>query len=177
MGIFDFFKKENNDNEKKVVATIKSKENIPQDAMVSGISKLAELFSKDFVNSKHQLDFSDKSIYIIDELIEQSKQETEFWNKIPKEEFRKQAGSYFFEVCRRNYGGQYLWNKERNQTFIVVRSNGYEFSISIFDKLEECTEYDLVNTNYKRTEIKDLFNHFINLIKKSSQKNKRDLII
>lgn len=175
MGIFDFFKKkENNDNEKKVVATIKSKENIPQDVMVSGISKLAELFSKDFGNSKHQLDFSDKSIYIIDELIEQSKQETELWNKIPKEEFRKQAGSYFFEVCRRNYGGKYLWNKERNQTLIVVKSNGYEFSTSIFDKLEECIEYDLDNTNYKKTEIKDLFNHFINLIKKSSHKKQTE---
>ena len=132
------------------------------------------MFSKNFGNSIYQLDFSDESISIIDRIIEHSKQNSDLWSKTSKEEFIKQAGSYFFEVCRRNYNGKYLWDNNLNQTVIVVKSNGYELSTPIFDQLEDCIKYDLNDLNYKKSEIEDHFNYFINTIKKTSQKKQTE---
>ena len=47
-----------------------------------------------------------------------------------------QAGSYVFEVARRNYGGKYYWYDQMNQPILVTGQPNFEISIIAFDKVK-----------------------------------------
>ncbi|WP_218915997.1 hypothetical protein [Siansivirga zeaxanthinifaciens] len=48
-----------------------------------------------------------------------------------------QAGSYIFEVARRNYGGKYYWFDQLNQPILVTGQPDFEISILAFEKVKQ----------------------------------------
>jgi len=55
---------------------------------------------------------------------------------ILKSDFIAQAGSYIFEVARRNLGGKYFWYDRLNQPIFVTGIPIFEISLLAFDKVK-----------------------------------------
>ena len=56
------------------------------------------------------------------------------------EDIIAQAGSYIFEVARRNYGGKYYWYDQLNQPILVTGQPEFEISILAFEKVKQRIE-------------------------------------
>ncbi|UUZ81047.1 hypothetical protein LJK88_41015 [Paenibacillus sp. P26] len=81
------------------------------------------------------------------------------------------AGSYIFEVARRNYGGQYFWEQDRNQPVLVTGEPEYSVSIFAFDKVKGRIQ------NGKEDEIPYYFDGYIEAVKKGKKTGYRATIV
>lgn len=84
----------------------------------------------------NKLDFSVKSLEIIDTILDEA---ADFYEDIGQEQKNwiiNTVGSYIFEVARRNFGGKYYWLDQRNQPIFVTGQPEFEISIVVFDKVK-----------------------------------------
>lgn len=73
------------------------------------------------------------------------------------------AGSYIFEVARRNYGGQYFWVQDRDQPVLVTGKAEYSISIFAFVKVKGRIQ------NGKEDEIPYYFDGYIEAVNKGKK--------
>jgi len=134
MGIFDFLKR----NDKKKEQT---NENEPIDEvqnefikdMTSNAERISEAYNEMLGGA---LDYSVSSLKALDELLEQFHENQNDIDEEMKSDVIAQAGSYVFEVARRNYGGKYYWYDQMNQPIFVTGQPNFEISIIAFDKVK-----------------------------------------
>jgi len=133
MGLFDIFKKKDNTNEN---AQTRSSKQESQDSFTKDMAKSADFFvnrSKDRFNG---LDFSVKSLEVVDKILEEA---SDFYGDMTDEQKQNlisTTGSYIFEVARRNFGGKYFWYDQLNQPILVTGQPNFEVSILAFEKVK-----------------------------------------
>src|SRR5215203_2874305 len=119
MGLFDFFKKNNNNEKQPEPQTPKETDNIVDEAQQQFIDDSisnAERFVQSF-NEKYDgaFDYSENSLEALDELIESFADFADEIDEEMKSDLIAQAGSYILEVARRNFGGRYFWYDQLDQ--------------------------------------------------------------
>ena len=133
MGLFDFLKgdkdKGNQNSEHKQVD--ESQLEFIKD-MTSNAERITGAYNEMLDGA---LDFSVNSLKALDELLDQFHQNKNDIDDEMKSDVIAQAGSYIFEVARRNYGGKYFWYNQMNQPILVTGQPDFEISIIAFDKV------------------------------------------
>ena len=140
MGIFDFFKKRKNAEEQTKSAQPKQVENVIDEAQqefIDDSTANAERIVESF-NEKYEgaFDYSENSLVALDELLENFADFADQMDEEMKEDLIAQAGSYIFEVARRNFGGKYFWYDQLNQPLLVTGLPNFEISLVAFDKVK-----------------------------------------
>ncbi|WP_313374430.1 hypothetical protein [Chishuiella sp.] len=138
MGLFDFFKKKKNQQN----STVESKhtDNVDDEAQQEFIAdstanaeRIIEAFGEKYDDA---FDYSVKSLESIDELLENLADFAEQMDEEMKSDLIAQAGSYIFEVARRNYGGKYFWYDKLNQPILVTGIPHFQISLVAFEKVK-----------------------------------------
>ncbi|WP_204161791.1 hypothetical protein [Dokdonia sp. Dokd-P16] len=136
MGIFDFFKKNTNR---------KTNENPIDETQVEFIEKSTNNAER-LVSSFNErvddgLDYSESSLTVLDdEILSLFSENKDDMDSSMLEDIIAQAGSYIFEVARRNYGGKYYWHDQLNQPILVTGQPEFEISILAFEKVKQRIE-------------------------------------
>ncbi|WP_097028441.1 hypothetical protein [Clostridium peptidivorans] len=93
----------------------------------------AESFTNNF-SHRGNFDYSVESLQELDDILEELSDyeldEDTLYSA------SSMAGSYIFEVARRNYGGEYYWGKEREQPVLVTGQPNFSVSIYAFEKVK-----------------------------------------
>jgi len=82
------------------------------------------------------LDFSIKSLSVIENFLEQT---SKFYNKIGKDQLEaitNKTGCYILEVARQNFGGKYYWYDKLNQPILVTGQPEFEMSLLAVEKVK-----------------------------------------
>lgn len=128
MRLFNFFRK-------------KKKQHIQNDFIASitvNANTLVTTFNKPLNN---QLDYSVESLQIVDEdILKHVYENQQDLDENMKDDIIRQAGSYIFEVARRNFGGKYYWYDPLNQPILVTGQPIFEISILAFEKVKQRIE-------------------------------------
>lgn len=90
-----------------------------------------EQFNRRF---KNEIDYSEKSLIYIDEILEETHQNLPQLKEDEKQWIINIIGSYIFETARRNFGGKYYWYERGNQPILVTGQPTFEISILAFEK-------------------------------------------
>ncbi|MDQ0092039.1 hypothetical protein J2T12_005483 [Paenibacillus anaericanus] len=104
-----------------------------QSKLEKDIISTAENFTKNFSN-RGNFNFSIESLHRLDDILEELgdfKLDEDNLDSVSS-----MAGSYIFEVARRNYGGKYYWIEESNQPVLVTGEPDFSISILAFDKVK-----------------------------------------
>jgi len=133
MGIFDFFKKENKDDSKSHSQSNKSKQ---LDDYTKNIIKTANFFISSSSERFSGLDYSIKSLEVVENALEEASDFYDEMNEEQKQNLINSVGSYIFEVARKNFGGKYFWYDKLNQPILVTGQPSFEVSILAFDKVK-----------------------------------------
>jgi hypothetical protein len=120
----------------------------------------AESFTKNF-SDKGNFDYSVESLLNLDDLLDEL-------NDYEIDEdtlysISSMAGCYIFEVARRNYGGDYYWDEEREQPILVTGKPNFAISIYAFDKVRGRV------VNGKEDNIPFYFNGYIEAVMKGRE--------
>lgn len=103
MGIFDFFKKKS--NEKNNEYPIDETQKAFIEKSTNNAERLISSFNERLDNG---LDYSESSLTVLDdEILSLFSENKDDMDSGMLEDIIAQAGSYIFEVARRNYGGKY----------------------------------------------------------------------
>lgn len=131
-----------------------------QSRLEQDIISTAESFKNNF-SDKGNFDFSVLSLrevdVILDELCEYELDDDTL------DSVSSMAGSYIFEVARRNYGGKYYWIQEREQPVLVTGEPEFSISICAFDKVRGRIQ------NGKEDDIPYYFDGYIKAVEKGKQ--------
>lgn len=133
MGIFDFFKKKENEKQTEQKVTVNQGQ---LDDYTKDMIKSADFFVSSNANRFKGLDFSVKSLAIVDNALEEA---SDFYDEMSDEQKKNLisiVGSYIFEVARRNFGGKYFWYDQLNQPILVTGQADFEASILAFEKVK-----------------------------------------
>ena len=134
MGFKDFFKQ----NKKKEAERRTDEPHVDQNQqefmndMTANADRFQRVYNERLGNT---LDFSLESLSSLDDLLEQFHQNLHDVDAEMKEDLIAHAGSYIFEVARRNYGGKFFWFEPLNQPILVTGIPEFEISITAFDKV------------------------------------------
>jgi Cys-tRNA synthase (O-phospho-L-seryl-tRNA:Cys-tRNA synthase) len=132
MGLFDFLKKkENNKFEHKNVSSQESVDDFTKDMISS-----ADFFLKTSSERFKGLDFSVKSLEVVESALDEASEFYEDMNQEQRHNLIKTIGSYIFEVARRKYGGKYFWYDQLTQPILVTGQPDFEVSILAFEKVK-----------------------------------------
>lgn len=132
MEIFDLFKKktEIQNNEQPI--------DYDQKEFIESTTNNAEILVSSFnENLSNGLDYTVSSLAILDDEIRRLLSENkDDMDSEMLEDIIAQAGSYIFEVARRNFGGKYFWYDQLNQPILVTGQPEFEVSILAFNKVK-----------------------------------------
>lgn len=139
MGLFNFFKKNKAEEKQPEPVSPAQPGNTvdeAQQSIINDSSATAELLVSSF-NSKYggAFDYSERSLVALDDLLDNFADFKDQLDPGMLEDLIAQAGSYIFEVARRNYGGRYFWLEERNQPIFVTGIPDFEIALVAFDKV------------------------------------------
>ncbi len=130
MGIFNFFKKKaiNNPSE-------------PLDEQQKEFIEMASNNAERIVSSFNEpfggtLDYSEKSLSTLDEILSNFSEHQDEVDDEMKSDLIAQAGSYIFEVARRNFTGKYYWYDQLDQPILVTGQPNFEISFLAFEKVK-----------------------------------------
>ena len=135
MGFFNFFKNKNKQEDIPQSESNQiddSQKEFIQD-MTGNAERIVEAYNQALGGS---LDYSVKSLKVLDELLEQFHQNKDEVDEEILSDLIGQAGGYIFEVARRNFGGKYYWYEQMNQPILVTGQPKFEISIIAFDKVK-----------------------------------------
>jgi len=164
MGLFDFLK----GNEKKKEQTNKTEPiDEVQNEFINDMTSNAERMSGAYNEMLGgALNYSVDSLKALDELLDQFHENRNDIDEEMKSDVIAQAGSYIFEVARRNYGGKYYWYDQMNQPIFVTGQPNFEISIIAFDKVKMRIE------NGKEDQIPFYFKGYEERVKNGKQGDK-----
>jgi len=131
MGLF--FKKKVNET-KSNPTDVDNQE--PLDKFTNDMVKTADAFVRQTIDRFNGLDFSVKSLEVVDSVLEEV---SDFYNEMDEKQKQNvitSVGSYVFEVARRNFGGKYFWYDHLDQPILVTGQPEFEVSIIAFDKVK-----------------------------------------
>ena len=138
MGLFDFFKKKETQQNPSVQPT--QTNNVVDETQQEFIAdstanaeRIIEAFGEKYDDA---FDYSVKSLESLDELLDNFADFAEKLDDEMKSDLIAQAGSYIFEVARRNFGGKYFWYDQLDQPILVTGLPNYEISLVAFDKVK-----------------------------------------
>lgn len=131
MGLFNLFKK----NEKQKEENSNSKQESADD-FTSDMIESADFFVNQHSVRFKGLDFSVKSLEVLDDFLDEASDFYEDMGEERRKDIIHTAGSYIFEVARRNYGGKYFWYNHLNQPILVTGQPDFEVSIIAFEKVK-----------------------------------------
>ncbi len=135
MGLFDFFKKKPGHSSPEETIDHAQLEFIQ--SSTDNAERLLAGFNEQLDN---ELDYSQKSLSALDELLDNFAGFANQMDEEMKNDLTAQAGSYIFEVARRNYGGKYYWYEEKNQPILVTGQPHFEVSLLAFEKVKQRIE-------------------------------------
>lgn len=139
-----------------------------QSKLEQDIITTAESFANNFFD-KGNFDYSVQSLRKLDDILEEL---CEYQiDDVTIDSVSSMAGSYIFEVARRNYGGQYIWVQERDQPVLVTGEPEYSISIFAFDKVRGRIR------NGKEDDIPYYFDGYIEAVKKGKNTGYRATIV
>ena len=130
MGLFDSFRRK-----KKKEEDVSNKNEQLDDFAVNMI-KSADIFVEQSEQRYKGLDFSVESLEVIDNILEDASDFFDEMNDDQRNNIINSAGSYVFEVARRNFGGKYFWYDKLNQPILVSGQPEFEVSILALDKVK-----------------------------------------
>src|SRR5690606_37588944 len=133
MGLFDFFKKKNNEKQNEQLNSNKQEQ---LDDFTKDMIKSANFCVESYADKFGKLDFSVNSLKVIDDMLEEASDFYEEMNDNQRQNLINTVGSYVFEVARKNYGGRYFWYDKLNQPILVTGQPEFEVSILVFDKVK-----------------------------------------
>ena len=138
MGLFDFFKKKKTQQNLSTQSTPSSNEVVDaQEEFIKNSTANAERIIEGFGEKYDDaFDYSVKSLESLDELLDNFADFAEQMGDDMKSDLIAQAGSYIFEVARRNFGGKYFWYDQLNQPILVTGLPAFEISLVAFDKVK-----------------------------------------
>jgi len=129
MGLFDFFKKKNNQQPSV-------NQNDTTDDFVKDMIKSADFFVKNHSARFKGLDYSVKSLQVLDDFLDEASDFFEEMNLNQQQSTTNTVGAYIFEVARRNYGGKYFWYDHLKQPILVTGQPEFEVSILAIEKVK-----------------------------------------
>ena len=132
MGIFDSFRKKN-ENKKETLTQDDKNEQL--DDFTKEMIKSADFFVSSTSDRFAGLDYSVKSLDVIDNVLEEASDFYDDMNEDQKNNIVSSVGSYIFEVARKNFGGRYFWYDKLNQPILVTGQPDFEVSILAFEKV------------------------------------------
>ena len=136
MGIFDFFKNKSNNKQHEIPIDEAQREFIEKST--NNAERLISSFNERLDNG---LDYSESSLKVLDnEILSLFSENKDDMDSGMLEDIVAQAGSYIFEVARRNYGGKYYWYDQLNQPILVTGQPNFEISILAFEKVKQRIE-------------------------------------
>jgi len=130
MSLFSFFKKKDTQQQ----TSPNNQE--PADDFTKDMIRAASSFVSNTSNRFAGLDYSVKSLQVIDDILEEASDFYDDMNDEQQQNLIRSAGSYIFEVARRNFGGKYFWYDQSNQPILVTGQPVFEVSILVFDKIK-----------------------------------------
>ncbi len=133
MGIFDFFKKKENERQTEQKVTVNQGQ---LDDYTKDMIQSADFFVNSIADRFKGLDFSVKSLAIVDNALEEASDFYDEMSEEQKQNLISTVGSYIFEVARRNFGGKYFWYDKLNQPIFVTGQPDFEASILAFEKVK-----------------------------------------
>lgn len=139
-----------------------------QSRLEQDIITTAESFANNF-SDKGNFDYSVQSLRNLDDILEELSEyqiDDDTLNSVSS-----MAGSYIFEVARRNYGGKYIWVQERDQPVLVTGEPEYSISIAAFDKVRGRIR------NGKEDNIPYYFDGYIEAVEKGKNTGYRATIV
>lgn len=136
MGLFDRFKKKT--VTKKTETPI---DDVQKDFIAKSTSSAERLLSSFNERLDNSLDYSVASLKVLDyEILSLFSENKDDMDPEMLDDIMAQAGSYIFEVARRNYGGRYYWFDQLNQPILVTGQPDFEISILAFEKVKQRIE-------------------------------------
>lgn len=108
-----------------------------QNNFINDMTKSAEFFVNSSSENFKGLDYSVKSLKVVDNILDEA---FDFYTQMDKEQQQNlitTVGSYIFEVARQNFGGKYFWYDKLNQPILVTGQPNFEASIIANDKVEK----------------------------------------
>jgi hypothetical protein len=82
-----------------------------------------------------ELDFSEASLSIVEQLVEEAAAYFEEMTPDQREILAQDFGCYILEVARREFGGQYAWSKRRDQPVLAVGEPKFRVALMTWDKV------------------------------------------
>jgi len=128
-----FFKKKTNET-KKNQTEVGNHESL--DKFTNNMIKSADFFVSSTADRFKGLDFSVKSLEVVENALQEASEFYDEMSEDGKENLITSVGSYIFEVARRNFGGKYFWYEHLNQPILVTGQPEFEVSIVAFDKVK-----------------------------------------
>lgn len=120
MGLFDLFKKKTSSTQ------------VTPEHILGQADALVNQFKDTFA-----LDFSVTSLETLDNLLGQTADSYNTqMDEAARQNFIAMAGSYIFEVARRNFGGSYFWYDRLQQPILVTGQPEFEMSLLAYEKVK-----------------------------------------
>jgi hypothetical protein len=83
------------------------------------------------------LDYSPKSLDVIDEMLEEAAPYVAEMDATSVDKLVHYAGCYLFQVARRAHGGQFYWHEGRDQPVLVVGEPNYRVALLTWDRVRQ----------------------------------------
>lgn len=81
------------------------------------------------------LDYSDASIDIAEEMLAEAAVHAERMSEAQLRRLSQDIGCYVLEVARRNHGGKYVWDADRNEPALLVGEPDFAIKLLCWDKV------------------------------------------
>lgn len=108
------------------------------DDLIEKVARTAENVVKmSHMRNGHGLDFSESSLSIIEEMIEEASAYFEEMTPEQQETAAQDFGCFILEVARNEFGGSYRWFDERGQPVLVVGEPSFRVALITWDKVRE----------------------------------------
>lgn len=107
----------------------------PENEFTLNMMKSADAFVE-WMQENYVLDYTVESLQLVDEALEEASDFYDEMNEQQQNNLIGSAGSYIFEVARRNFGGKYYWHDQLNQPILVTGQPEFEVSIIAYDKVK-----------------------------------------
>jgi hypothetical protein len=165
MGLFNFFKKKSEPQSLENTVDENQLEFIQ--SSTANAERIVQGFSERLDN---ELDYSEQSLATLDELLENFADFADEMDEEMRSDLIAQAGSYIFEVARRNYGGKYYWYDQLDQPIFVTGQPNFEISLLAFEKVKQRLE------NGREDNIPFFFKGYSERVKQAKQGDKALII-
>ena len=108
----------------------------PQTDLASQIRMKAELAVAQFQQqTKKRLDYSEKSLSAVDEILEEVSGYKAQMSKTNIDTIVEIMSAYILDVAYRQYGGVFQWHAQSEQSVLVIGEPQFQVAIMAFDKV------------------------------------------